>query len=178
MCQLTVGEKLSLSNQGAFGCTLRCDQCGKPILEPIVWKGKHNRSDYCTRDCRDEAEGRTTKLKRKYIDSDIGYIPLLGTDIDRIEQEVMKRVILQPHEVWNFNTISQMLKGTDRPSIRTAINNLIDDESLYRVGRTMSIHRPEEFRVEQKEHRRALRKVEVIKNRKKRKRERERLKAQ
>lgn len=178
MAQLTTGEKESLARQGAFGCTLRCDNptCGKPVLQPIIWKGKGGKSDYCTRECRDQVEGRTTKLKSKYKDgsTSFSYVPLLGTNVDAIEQQIMAWIIVQPMETWNFNTIVTMLKGTDRSAIRKAINNLLDEQTLYRVGRTMTISKPDVFVVEQKEHRREEQKLERFRKRKKRMKEKQR----
>jgi len=181
MAQLTSGEKLSLAQQGAYGCTIRCDNpnCGKPILQPIHFTGPKGKGEFCSRECRDAVHGERTKLKRKYKDlQGLGYVPLLGSDVDRIEHQVMEWIICKPHEQnWNFNTIVKMMKGTDRGAIREAINGLLEDKTLYRVGRTMSISKPDEHREAHKEFRREVGKEQRLKERKKKLREKEREKS-
>ena len=180
MAQLTPAEQSLCAQQGAWGVTQRCDNpaCNRVILDSVFWSGPKHRC-YHSRECFEAVEGGSRRLKKRYTDGSsvsTGIIPFMGSDVDRIEHEIMKQVIANPHTRWNFSTIAPMMKGTDRPSIRQAIHNLLEDQSLYKVGLTMSILKPEAFIEVRKERKQAERLEVRMKKKRARKRERLRLK--
>jgi|SRR5882724_5007329 len=182
MALLTPMEQQLCVQQGAWGATQRCDNpaCNLVILQPVFWVGSKHRV-YHSRECKETIEGGnySKHIKKRYRDGAAGasgVIPFMGSDVDRIEQEIMKQVIANPHTRWNFSTIAPIMKGTDRPAIRQAIHNLLDDQSLYKIGLTMSILKPEAFIEVRKERKQEERLHERMKRKRARKRERMRLK--
>ena len=181
MALLSLAEQQLCAQQGAFGIREKCDgpNCGVAIVLPLTWHGTKGRV-YHSRECYAAAEGSKYKVRSKYLNGAVGVvgiIPNLGTDEDRVEQEIMKQVIANPHSRWNTKTLQLLFRGsgTDMEAVRHAVQSLLADQSLYRVGLTMSVMKPIEFRSVQKARKQEERQKEVMRRRRARKRERLRL---
>jgi hypothetical protein len=57
--------------------------------------------------------------------------------IDRIERDIMHLAIMQPSERWTVGAFMAMLKGVSQPGIRKAVQNLLADRSLIKIGQSM-----------------------------------------
>jgi hypothetical protein len=57
--------------------------------------------------------------------------------IDRIERDIMHLAIMQPAERWTTGEFMAMLKGVSQPGIRKAVQNLLADGSLIKIGQSM-----------------------------------------
>jgi hypothetical protein len=57
--------------------------------------------------------------------------------IDRIERDIMHLAIMQPSERWTTGEFMAMLKGVSQPGIRKAVQNLLADRSLIKIGQTL-----------------------------------------
>ena len=182
MALLTVPEQRQCDLQGAWGSTMRCDNpgCGLVITQPYYWVGKAHRV-FHSRECKEAVEGVGISkfIKKQYKQGDAGaagVIPFMGSDVDRIEQEIMKQVIANPHSKWNVTTCLRLFKGTDNKAVRAAVHNLLAEQSLYKVGSTMSILRATEYKEQVKTRRQEARLEIREKKQRKRLREKRRLK--